>query len=195
MKTVLPLLGLCLLLTACSTTRVVLVPDPDGRVGKVAVTTDSGSQTLDEAGEGVKVGGLLPSRGPEKLSAEEIERHFGATLRSEPEPPITFVLQFRHDSAELTEASAGQIPSALRQIEERESCYIVAAGHTDAVGDTQYNIELSLRRVNRVKALLTAEGIRPECIETLSYGENDPLIPTADNVAEPRNRRVELVIR
>ncbi len=184
-----------LLLAGCSTTRVVLVPDPDGKVGKIEVVTRGESQVLDQAGESVTVGSLLPPAEPTILSQEEIDSRFGSTLQNEPAPPTTYILQFRHDSTELTTASAGELPAAVGLINRRNSCYIVVAGHTDAVGDKAYNTELSLRRANKVRGLLIEQGVEARCIETLSYGENDPLIPTADNVAEPRNRRVELVVR
>ena len=50
-------------------------------------------------------------------------------------------------------------------------------------------------RAERVRDLLIAEGLDPTLIEVDSHGENNPLIPTADEIAEPRNRRVEVTVR
>ena len=58
---------------------------------------------------------------------------------------------------------------------------------TDAV-----NVPISIERANAVRDLLVKEGIDPAIIEVTSHGEENPLIPTADEVAEPRNRRVEI---
>jgi outer membrane protein OmpA-like peptidoglycan-associated protein len=46
-----------------------------------------------------------------------------------------------------------------------------------------------------VRDLLVAEGIDPAMIQVTSHGEENPLVPTEDEVAEPRNRRVEVTVR
>jgi outer membrane protein OmpA-like peptidoglycan-associated protein len=46
-----------------------------------------------------------------------------------------------------------------------------------------------------VRDLLIAEGIAPATIRLAFHGEGNPLIQTADNVPEPRNRRVEVIVR
>jgi outer membrane protein OmpA-like peptidoglycan-associated protein len=52
-----------------------------------------------------------------------------------------------------------------------------------------------MKRARAVKTLLEEEGVDFERLETDSHGEGNPLIETADNVAEPRNRRVEVIVR
>jgi len=69
------------------------------------------------------------------------------------------------------------------------------AGHTDAVGTDQYNDALSLRRAERVSALLVARGIPSDRITAVGRGKRELLVPTPDGVAEPRNRRVEITVR
>lgn len=68
-------------------------------------------------------------------------------------------------------------------------------GHTDRSGAKEFNMALSRRRAQRVRDLLVAEGIAPAAIRLAFHGEGNPLIPTADNVPEPRNRRVEVIVR
>jgi OmpA-OmpF porin, OOP family len=68
-------------------------------------------------------------------------------------------------------------------------------GHTDRVGTVPYNDALSLRRAERVQAQLVQLGIPAAQIQAAGRGERAPLVPTEDEVAEPRNRRVEITVR
>ena len=68
-------------------------------------------------------------------------------------------------------------------------------GHTDRVGAADANARLSLQRAQSTLDRLTEAGLKHKRVEVDSHGENNPLVPTADNVAEPRNRRVEVTIR
>jgi outer membrane protein OmpA-like peptidoglycan-associated protein len=54
---------------------------------------------------------------------------------------------------------------------------------------------LGLERVESVKALLVSKGVDPSGIEVASHGEDNPLVETEDEVAEPRNRRIEITVR
>ena len=69
------------------------------------------------------------------------------------------------------------------------------AGHADGSGSPQCNQRLSLRRADAVAAELMAHGISLNEITVSAYGESRPLVPTADGVREPQNRRVEIVLR
>jgi outer membrane protein OmpA-like peptidoglycan-associated protein len=63
------------------------------------------------------------------------------------------------------------------------------------VGDKSYNYRLSLMRAKTVAALLVAKGLDPSILEITSHGKDNPLVPTGDQVFEPRNRRVEVTVR
>ena len=66
---------------------------------------------------------------------------------------------------------------------------------TDTVGSKEYNYKLSLDRAKVLSDILIANGAVPSNITVTSHGEGNPLVKTADEVAEPRNRRVEVVIK
>ena len=72
---------------------------------------------------------------------------------------------------------------------------IEVIGHTDRSGDDEFNMALSRRRAERVRDLLVAAGIAPAAIRVAFHGEGNPLIQTSDNVHEPLNRRVEVIVR
>ena len=83
----------------------------------------------------------------------------------------------------------------LETIKERLSTDVSVVGHADREGDPKWNYTLSRRRAETVSVLLKDMGVNPEHMEITSHGEENPLVPTADNVAEPRNRRVEVIVR
>jgi len=63
------------------------------------------------------------------------------------------------------------------------------------VGKKGYNYSLSMNRARAVASILAGEGIDPSVLEITSHGKDNPLVPTGDQVPEPRNRRVEITVR
>jgi outer membrane protein OmpA-like peptidoglycan-associated protein len=192
------------LLTGCATHRVkrdliVLLPDPDGKGGIVTVTTRGGSQILDKPGYATEVEDVdrppFPAR---PVSENEIKKVFGPTLSALPNRVgrfISFLLYFEYDATELTQDSKSQLPEVLRTIKNCESNEVYVVGHTDLVGSEAYNIELSSRRARYVRDLLVSSGIKSSSFFVSYYGQAKPLVPTKDEVPEPRNRRVEVIVR
>jgi outer membrane protein OmpA-like peptidoglycan-associated protein len=68
-------------------------------------------------------------------------------------------------------------------------------GHTDRVGTVESNDALSLRRARLIRDRLLSVGVAAERVEAVGRGEREPLVPTADEVPEPKNRRVEIRVR
>jgi outer membrane protein OmpA-like peptidoglycan-associated protein len=189
-------LGLVLVLASCGKNMVVLIPDPDGNVGKLVVENEGGQQVLSEANQSVKTTDRkVPPSAVTKLSDDKIRSTFAAALAARPVPPATYILYFLSDSRELTIESKALLPKIIQTIQERASKDTVISGHTDRVGEREYNYTLSLDRAKAVYEILLANGVVPANIAVTSHGEGNPLIKTADNVSEPRNRRVEVVIR
>ncbi len=194
----LALLGWVAFAIGCAGPRstVVLIAGPDGKVGQVVVTAEGGQQVLDGDGQAVRIAGKGKKPGPvETLRSEEIRTTFAAALLAQPSPPVTFILYFLPDSDELTEESKASLPQIFATIQQRESTDIVVSGHTDTVGDSEHNAQLALGRAQATAAILVANGASQHSITVTSHGEGNPLVVTADDVEEPRNRRVEVVIR
>jgi len=190
---------LIVFLIGCSTkSTVVLLPNPDGTTGEIEVTSETGSQRLTKPNQATEVKNQKsePSD-PEILSDKEITRTFGKVIAISPEPPENFILYFKFDSSELSSQSENLLPAIIKFIKTRKSSdiEIVISGHTDRVGDKAYNITLSLKRANSVKDKLVSLGVDAAIIEVTSHGEGNPLIKTADNVSEPKNRRVEVTVK
>jgi outer membrane protein OmpA-like peptidoglycan-associated protein len=192
---------LCLVLTAflggCAPRNVfVLLPDQDGKVGKIEVVNDKGSTTIDAPGESITVAGA--NRAPEAapvMSEREINRTFKEALAAEPRQPQIFLLYFQSGSTRLTDQSTALIPEILAAIKDRESLDISVIGHSDRAGAKEYNLVLSTERAASIRDLLVGRGVGAPLITVSSHGEGNPLVPTADDVEEPRNRRVEVVVR
>jgi outer membrane protein OmpA-like peptidoglycan-associated protein len=71
---------------------------------------------------------------------------------------------------------------------------VAIVGHTDTKGTRESNTKLASARAEVVKSIVIDAGVAPELIAVTSLGESKPLVATPDNVDEPRNRRVEVVI-
>ncbi len=72
---------------------------------------------------------------------------------------------------------------------------VVVAGHADRVGSNQTNMILSKRRAEAVKNALQKGGISGARVDEKYFGEEQPLVPTKDNVPNRNNRRVLIVVR
>ena len=105
-----------------------------------------------------------------------------------------FLVFFDWDRSALTPEARKIIASAADEFKRTGSTRIVATGHTDLSGSPQYNLRLSERRAEAVKAELVRLGVPATVITTVGKGEEDPLVPTKDGVREAQNRRVEIVI-
>src|SRR6266699_3614453 len=92
-------------------------------------------------------------------------------------------------------ASQSEVKELLAEMASRQAPDITVIGHTDLVGPDPSNDALSLQRAERVKSILAGMGIPAERILTAGRGRREPLIPTAEGVSEPRNRRVEINVR
>ncbi|MGE5698674.1 MAG: OmpA family protein [Deltaproteobacteria bacterium] len=199
------LAGVVLLAAACATvpparppsgrTSVVLLPDEHGKTGAVVVSGGGSERTLSEPRQAVSVeAGASPGKTfvmPEK----EVTAAVGAALETLPKAPVRYILYFKHDSAELTAESRSRLKEVMRATRARAPVDVSVVGHTDTVGDKPYNYQLSLKRAKAVAAILAAEGLDPSILEIASHGKDNPLIPTGDQVSEPRNRRVEVTVR
>jgi outer membrane protein OmpA-like peptidoglycan-associated protein len=124
-----------------------------------------------------------------------IQKNFAESLAAQPQPPLKFLLYFLPGGVDLDEESKALLPQILAAIRERNSLDIGIHGHSDTVGSTEQNIELSTRRAFAVKEFIVQPGLNIQNLEVTSHGEGNLLVPTPDNVPEPRNRRVEVVVR
>ena len=95
----------------------------------------------------------------------------------------------------MTAESREQLPEILESLREFPAAEVSVVGHTDRIGSERRNAQLALQRAETIRDLLIAEGLDAGLMQVDSHGENNPLVETADEVPEPRNRRVEVTVR
>jgi OOP family OmpA-OmpF porin len=121
----------------------------------------------------------------EELRARPTERGLVVTLGD---------VLFEFDRAELKPGSMRQLEqlaSLLRQHPERR---VAIEGHTDSIGDTDYNVRLSERRAEAVRGFLVRQGVDPARIVTRGYGQAFPVASNETEAGRQQNRRVEVVL-
>jgi OOP family OmpA-OmpF porin len=112
-----------------------------------------------------------------------------------PAPARTYLVFFDWDRYNLTDRARQIIAEAATNAQRTGTTRIEVAGHADRSGTPQYNQRLSQRRADAVAAELERRGIPRTAMTIQAFGETRPLVPTADGVREPQNRRVEIVLR
>jgi len=102
---------------------------------------------------------------------------------------------FDWDRADLTDRARQVIGEAAHASTGVPTTRIEVSGYADRTGTAPYNQGLSLRRAETVQAELMRDGVPRQAISVRGYGEGEPLVPTAQGVREPQNRRVEILLR
>jgi OmpA-OmpF porin, OOP family len=110
-------------------------------------------------------------------------------------PARSYLVFFDWDKATLTDRARQIIKEAADNSTHVQYTRIEVNGYTDTSGTPQYNMGLSIRRANAVKAELIKDGVPVNAITTQGFGETHLLVPTGPGVREPQNRRVEIIIR
>jgi outer membrane protein OmpA-like peptidoglycan-associated protein len=199
-----PLLCLfvALYLPGCSSQKsvIVLLPEAGKASGVVSVTTDSGSQLLNQSWQSVEItgsrGGLSDSV---VMDAAAVRDVFGSLQAGMPTPPVHYLLYFKMGSAELLPESRHLLPDIIAVIKKRSPVQLSVVGHADSVGSIAYNQRLGMQRaaavVESLGELLGEQGGAPARVESSSRGKSDLLVKTPDMTPEPRNRRAEVTIR
>lgn len=178
--------------------RVVLLPqsDPSGQPRATAVEVKSGESALvlntpfalaERNGKG-----QLTQR---TATIDEVQARYGDVLKIQPPSAETVILRFQPGTSTLTPESETELPKLIALARARAGGEILVVGHTDRQGTVEANDALSLRRAQAIADLLVAQGFAPELISARGRGEREPLVPTADEVVEPRNRRAEVIVR
>lgn len=103
-------------------------------------------------------------------------------------------LLFAPGSAELDVRARGALRDVAWVLRRHRQNSIHVYGFTDTVGAANDNMELSQARADAVAGALEQYGVEPQRVETRGFGETRLRVRTADDVDEPRNRRVEVVL-
>jgi outer membrane protein OmpA-like peptidoglycan-associated protein len=184
--------AIALTLSGCAKSYLVLLEDHDGSTGKVTFNGAGGETLVEQAGYGAA---LDNSKTVFKVEQQQINKDFGKALASEPVLPEIFLLYFETGGTKLTAESAALIPKIIEAAGKHPAADISVIGHTDTVGDAEKNEKLANERALQVSKLFDPSKLDVKEVAVTSHGEKNLLIKTADDVSEPRNRRVEVTIR
>lgn len=171
---------------------VTLLPSPDGSVGEVEVQGSKGTQRVTRARDAVPLDG---SQAPAPVDPARFQRDFADAIAARPELPLHFMLYFETGSTQLTPESMELLPRIVDRAVHRRTVDLSVIGHSDTVGKTDLNDNLSLRRAQSVAEIIQGMGLKVDAVVVESHGKRNLLVPTPDETPEPRNRRVEITIR
>jgi len=170
---------------------VISLPQADGKVGKVVVSDDDKTTMLDQAWQKVETKHLDKK---EILSKEIVESKYRDLLEAMPEEPNNYRMYFKYDSTDIV-GDSKILMQIVEDITSNPTLKVDVIGYTDRAGDDAYNKILSMKRAQKVVKLLESKGIDNKLIALDYYGEENPIVPTEDGVANEQNRRVEVTIK
>lgn len=162
-------------------------PDPDNDEDKILDVNDECPNDPEVYNEFEDTDGCPDSR-------EDDENQIKVVVRRE-KIEIKEKVFFAFDSDRILPQSYALLNDVARVINEHpEIAKILVEGHSDADGDTKYNLELSQRRASSVVQYLVSAGVTGARLEALGYGENRPAASNASEKGKATNRRVEFTI-
>jgi len=172
---------------------IVLLPNPAGQDTTVTVTQGARQVVLAQPYAGARL-----SRGSAEAfpsNAQEVQVRYGSALAAQPLPPAQFTLFFVEGKDEFTDESKLIVDSVFAEIAKRPIPDVIVIGHTDSVGSDAANDALSRQRAEVVRAAFATRGLTADKVVTIGRGKRELAVPTGDGIAEPRNRRVEILVR
>ncbi|MDI1244176.1 MAG: OmpA family protein, partial [Rhodoferax sp.] len=170
---------------------VVLIPSPDGSIGRVTVQGKQGATELTQSGQAVSLDGGATFA----VEKQKIQQDFGPAIAAQPPLPEQFVLYFRKGGTQLTKESQAVMPKLLARAKERKTLDVWLIGHTDTVGNAKLNNALGLKRAQSIATQFKKLGLKDAAMTIESYGELSPQVATPNETDEPRNRRGEVTLR
>ena len=188
-------LAVAALLAACAAPKetIVLLPNPAGQETALTVTQGDRQVVLSQPYAAARVS--RSSTEPFASNAQQVQAKYGLALAAQPLPPALFTLFFVENKDELTDESKRIVDGVFAEIAKRPVADVIVIGHTDTVGSDAANDALSRQRADVVRAAFAARGLAPDKVTTIGRGKRELAVPTGDGVAEPRNRRVEILVR
>ena len=104
-----------------------------------------------------------------------------------------FEIRFDFDQATIKPEYEDLIRQLASATQENKNIKVSVIGHTDTMGDSDYNYALGGRRAEAVQKMLIKYGIPSSQIVAVSAGEEDLAVQTGDGVANAANRRVQVI--
>lgn len=176
--------------TACATTQEEMISgdgEPIDGQSQTGIVDDGTSGGADATGlDGADGGdGTAIMDGAPMDAIEMLEQTEGALANR--------IIYFEFDSAKLSSESIQILETHGNFIAGNGEVSVRLEGHADERGSREYNIALGDRRAQSVRRVLLFQGASVDQVETVSYGEEQPVMSGHTEEAWSKNRRVELI--
>ena len=171
------LVVLALTLAACGTMGK--------KEGGEAAVVDQGTAAQGGAGGG--------QAGAQAQGAGAAGTFQGSPLDNPASPLSKRTVYFDFDSSQVKSRGQKLIAAHAKYLADHPDVHVRLQGYTDERGSPEYNIALGDRRAQSVRQLMLVQGVSPDQITTVSYGEEDPAVKGHDESAWRYNRRVKIV--
>lgn len=121
-------------------------------------------------------------------------------VRRNPEPVVqkpreVIHVYFNFDKSNLKSEEMGKLSPTIEHLRKHPSWVAQLEGHADAIGASAYNMKLGDKRARSIKEAMVLDGVPPEQLVILSFGEDSPVASNNDDSGRARNRRVEVKVR
>jgi outer membrane protein OmpA-like peptidoglycan-associated protein len=196
------LISFCMLIgvfvfSGCSAkgTQITLLPEEGGKTGAISIADNKGvNYNIDKAYSSLDIS----QRGEiqKKVETEKaVETKYAEVLNALPKKPQSILFYFPNNSAELNKTQIAEIKKVNDIINNNDIIEVLCIGHSDSAGDKEYNKTLSFKRAQSVASILMKDMTDKSLIKVEYYGDSDPLVKTANNVSNAKNRRVEIILK
>lgn len=194
MKKVLTILVAALFLGACHCTKCTTAPNRSNTCAQAA-----SCQGKHHHKGCPKKAAAKPAAKPVAKVTEDKDLSEVATVshKADKSAVLSFKepIKFAHNSDEIDSASYTQIRKTANVLKRYPNAHVRVAGHTDSLGDPDYNVDLSQRRAKSVAMQLVQNGVSAENVSFIGYGASQPVATNKTSEGRAQNRRVELEIK
>ncbi len=157
-------------------------PDAAGAIGLKGCPDGDADGVADIDDRCPKAKGTIENKGCPEIAKEDVKKI----------TQIASKIYFETGKATLKKESYAQLDALVEILNRYEAATLTIEGHTDDVGEDAYNMDLSQRRTDAVRAYLMSKGIFESRLKAIGYGETKPVADNKNASGRAKNRRVEL---
>jgi len=129
-----------------------------------------------------------------QMEAERREEERLSAARDEAQSTLEDMVHFDYDESAITAEAEQILRRKIPILRSSPTVRLRLEGHADERGSTEYNLALGSRRAESIRDFLSGFGIATDRLVTTSFGEERPLVNSADETSWAQNRRVEFSI-
>jgi len=178
---------ICVLLSGCSMMNTPAY-EPSRRISDAEASEQAHVYAVEQSAQ-IEIESQSPLDLRTTISSESL------SAPTEPVQELSLTLHFETGDTQLSSAEITQLESAAQVLNSDPLAKAIIEGHTDSVGEAEYNVKLSRERAEKLCALLASEyGVAPEQLRVEAHGEELPLADNGSIEGRRMNRRVTLAL-